>query len=249
MVVVLVVHLLLVMLLVSYRPQNDRSEHRGEQGGEPMRVSFLPLKAELPAPPPPPPPPPPPLPHVPEPATTAPAMVPAMIQADAVVAAESDAGLLQSGDDGEDGGLLFVTAEPTIVEEVPLGGVRIYSEGDSLPAEFVSNVDTSPHELAQYRQTQSPQYLEAAHRARQQGTVVLRVLVDELGFPVGVQVLRSDAGDLLVQETIRAVSGWQFKPAMKDGAPVKSTILVPIAFHLDGVPSKLKKLLGRVKRP
>ncbi|WP_394697396.1 energy transducer TonB [Pseudoxanthomonas japonensis] len=49
------------------------------------------------------------------------------------------------------------------------------------------------------------------------------------------------AGQLLTLEALRAISTWQFKPAMRDGVAVKGAMLVPIYFFLDGLPPSLKQ--------
>lgn len=140
----------------------------------------------------------------------------------------------------DDGSLPIRTEAPTLVAGAAQGP-KLYTVGEDLPAEFLSEVDAIPMELVHYRKSNSPEYLESARAARHQGIVVLRVLVDEQGFPVGIQVVRSTAGDELAQESLRAVSEWQFKPAIKNGVAVKGTLLVPIYFFLDGMPPSLRQ--------
>ncbi|MCW0399261.1 hypothetical protein NB700_001817 [Xanthomonas sacchari] len=134
--------------------------------------------------------------------------------------------------------LPFQTAEPIAAQEAPAPAVL--GPADALPADFASDVDAVPIELAQYRKTNSPKYLEAARAAGQQGVVVLRVLVDEAGYPAAIQVAKSTAGEALTIETIRAVASWRFKPAEREGVPVKGVILVPVYFLLDKLPASFR---------
>lgn len=141
----------------------------------------------------------------------------------------------------DDGRLPFMTLDPVAVEQEPGEGPKIYGHSEEMPGEFMEAVDVLPMELAQYRKVRQPTYLKEARDAGEQGIVIVRVIVDELGFPVGLKVMRSTAGQLLTLEALRAISSWQFKPAMRDGVAVKGTMLVPIYFFLDGLPPSLKQ--------
>jgi TonB family protein len=76
-----------------------------------------------------------------------------------------------------------------------------------------------------------PQYTEEARAGKIQGTTVLTVEVWPDGFAHNAVVSRSlEPG--LDQKAIDAVSQWQFKPAIKDGAPVKVVASIEINFRL-----------------
>ena len=76
-----------------------------------------------------------------------------------------------------------------------------------------------------------PEYSEEARKAKWQGTVVLSVIVDELGRPKSVRVQRS-LGLGLDQKAIEAVSQWRFKPGLKDGKPVPVMATIEVTFRL-----------------
>ena len=76
-----------------------------------------------------------------------------------------------------------------------------------------------------------PEYSEEARKAKWQGTVVLSVIVDELGRPRNVRVLRS-LGLGLDQKAVEAVSQWKFKPGLKDGKPVPVMATIEVSFRL-----------------
>lgn len=85
----------------------------------------------------------------------------------------------------------------------------------------------------QYRSAPPPDYPRQALQRRQQGTVLLRVLVDIDGRPIEVVVERSSGHALLDREAQRQVlRQWRFQPALRDGQPVQAVGLVPIDFSL-----------------
>ena len=75
-----------------------------------------------------------------------------------------------------------------------------------------------------------PVYPRLALQARVGGTVVLRVLVSETGAPAEIEVVREGRAGL-TEAAVRAVRGWTFEPAVKDGVPVRTWISVPIPFE------------------
>jgi protein TonB len=77
-----------------------------------------------------------------------------------------------------------------------------------------------------------PQYPSMARAAGIEGTVLLRVHVDETGRVVELFVERTDAGDVFTADALRAVREWRFRPARQGGRPVASWLLVPLRFRL-----------------
>lgn len=77
----------------------------------------------------------------------------------------------------------------------------------------------------------SPRYPANARFAS--GEVVLRVIVDVNGFPRRVDIDRSSGTRALDRSAVDAVRRWRFDPARRDGEPVESTLLIPIAFQRD----------------
>jgi len=76
-----------------------------------------------------------------------------------------------------------------------------------------------------------PEYSDEARKAKWQGTVVVSVIVDELGRPRNVRVQRS-LGLGLDQKAVEAVSQWRFKPGLKDGKPVPVVATIEVTFRL-----------------
>jgi protein TonB len=72
-----------------------------------------------------------------------------------------------------------------------------------------------------------------ALRQQMQGTVLLRVLVDETGKPVNVVVERSSGHALLDRSASEQVlASWRFQPAIVDGKAVRAWANVPVSFDL-----------------
>lgn len=72
-----------------------------------------------------------------------------------------------------------------------------------------------------------------AIRMHMQGTVLLRVLVDESGKPIDV-VVEHSSGYAALDKSAReqVLSSWQFQPAVIDGHAVKAWAQVPVDFVL-----------------
>lgn len=73
-----------------------------------------------------------------------------------------------------------------------------------------------------------------ALRQHMQGTVLLRVLVDETGKPIDVQIARS-SGHALLDRSAReqVLAGWRFRPAIVQGHAVRACAQVPVEFALN----------------
>jgi protein TonB len=77
------------------------------------------------------------------------------------------------------------------------------------------------------------QFPVQALRQHMQGTVLLRVLVDEVGKPVDV-VVEHGSGYALLDRSAReqVLAGWRFQPAMVNGQTVRAWARVPVNFAL-----------------
>jgi protein TonB len=76
-----------------------------------------------------------------------------------------------------------------------------------------------------------PEYSEEARRNKWQGTVLLRVIIDDHGMPQNITVARA-LGMGLDEKAIEAVKQWRFKPGMKDGHPVPVLVNIEVYFRL-----------------
>ena len=78
-----------------------------------------------------------------------------------------------------------------------------------------------------------PRYPLEAVRRGQQGNVMLNVLVATDGSVISVDVAQSSGFPLLDRAARDAVAKWRFRPGMRDGLAVPSTIPVPLTFVLE----------------
>ncbi len=78
-----------------------------------------------------------------------------------------------------------------------------------------------------------PEYTTEAMRARVQGAVLVRAIVQADGTVRDVQVVRSlDPVFGLDQAAVRAAAQWRFRPALMAGQPVPMAITIELVFSL-----------------
>ena len=85
---------------------------------------------------------------------------------------------------------------------------------------------------ARYSDTPKPVYPELARRDGREGRVLLRVLIDDRGEAIAVEVSRSSGSDALDQAATSAIKRWRFHPARSGDQPIESWVSVPIDFKL-----------------
>lgn len=76
-----------------------------------------------------------------------------------------------------------------------------------------------------------PDYSDQARLARYNGTVLLRLVIDEKGDPRDIRILRS-LGLGLDEKAIEAVRHWRFRPGLKDGKAVAVDANIEVNFQL-----------------
>ncbi len=92
----------------------------------------------------------------------------------------------------------------------------------------LSEVDSPPLPLARPK----PRYPPAALRLRREADVTLRLLVDETGRVAAAEAQGSRASADFQAEATRAARSWTYRPATRDGVPVKVWIVEKIVFRL-----------------
>lgn len=92
---------------------------------------------------------------------------------------------------------------------------------------------TPPRFSADYLQNPSPPYPALARRMKEQGKVILRVLVSADGLAERVELRTSSGSTRLDQSAQETVKTWKFVPARQGDQKVAAWVLVPIAFTLD----------------
>jgi protein TonB len=76
-----------------------------------------------------------------------------------------------------------------------------------------------------------PEFSEEARKQKFSGNVLVGLVVDEQGNPSHVRVLRG-VGLGLDEKAVEAVRQYRFKPAMKDGKPVKVELSIDVRFEI-----------------
>ena len=79
--------------------------------------------------------------------------------------------------------------------------------------------------------TPEPEFSEEARRARFQGTVILKIVINKAGDIVRVRLERA-LGMGLDQNAMEGVKRWRFVPATRNGQPVAVEMNIEVAFNL-----------------
>ncbi len=77
----------------------------------------------------------------------------------------------------------------------------------------------------------TPEYDDKARKAKIEGVVTLSLIVTKEGRTADIKVIKSLTPGL-DQQAIKAVSRWEFEPAMQDGEPCPMRTTVEVSFHL-----------------
>jgi TonB family protein len=99
-------------------------------------------------------------------------------------------------------------------------------EQKKLPAD-IQDIDEQPTPI----KTASPLYPKTALKDTLEGAVFLRVLIDERGLVVKIEVEKGVREDLNAA-AIDAMKQWTFKPPTRKGKPVQTSVVVPFRFRL-----------------
>ncbi len=91
-----------------------------------------------------------------------------------------------------------------------------------------TKVDVNPVPV----KTPPPDFPEVAKRDGISGVVAVSVVLDEKGLVATCTVSKS-SNSIFDESAVAAVKKWKFKPAQKDGAPVKMKLTIPIRFDLE----------------
>lgn len=123
---------------------------------------------------------------------------------------------------------------PTATLEEAQGIIAPAAESAPVPpAPTIDRSTPMPGAQLQYLSAPPPTYPIQALRNHEQGTVLLRVEVDDRGQPVAVSIERSSGSRTLDQAARQQVlRHWRFEPALRDGAAVPAIGLVPVQFSL-----------------
>lgn len=89
-----------------------------------------------------------------------------------------------------------------------------------------------PQFNANYLNNPKPAYPALSIRLREEGTVMMRVLVDEQGLPARVELRTSSGFERLDNVALETVRRWKFVPARSGNQAVSGWVLIPLSFSL-----------------
>lgn len=87
---------------------------------------------------------------------------------------------------------------------------------------------------AAYLNNPAPAYPMLSRRMREEGQVMLRVLVSVDGLPARIELRTTSGSERLDRAAQDAVARWRFVPARRGEQAVEAWVLVPIVFKLQG---------------
>jgi TonB family protein len=76
-----------------------------------------------------------------------------------------------------------------------------------------------------------PEYSEEARKAKLQGVVLVRAVIDAGGHVQDIAVAQG-LGLGLDEQAIAAVQRWKFRAGMRNGKPVATSALIQLSFRL-----------------
>ena len=106
-------------------------------------------------------------------------------------------------------------------------GPRAGDGGDTSGAFSLNAISTPPVLIHKVE----PEYSDEARRARFNGTVIIKIVIDATGQPTNLEVVRSP-GLGLGERALQSVAKWRFRPGQKDGKPVAVQATVEVNFSL-----------------
>ncbi len=84
-----------------------------------------------------------------------------------------------------------------------------------------------------YLSNPPPIYPESCRRDKQEGLVVLEVIINTEGRPDSVEIQATSGFARLDQSATTAVRQWRFARACLGSIKVKSRVVIPVRFRLD----------------
>ena len=117
-----------------------------------------------------------------------------------------------------------ITLPPPVASPRPAAPLRTLTSSAAPPLLDAQSVG--------YVVAPAPRYPPASRRLREEGEVLVRVLIDVDGRPADVKVQRSSGHARLDEAAIEAVRAALFRPYVNAGLPRTAYVIVPVEFAL-----------------
>lgn len=133
-------------------------------------------------------------------------------------------------------------AEATITKPLETPPVPAATVAAANPAPATTSASSSaddapvtlPHLNADYLNNPAPDYPPASRELGEQGRVLLRAMINTDGTVAQVVLRKSSGFDRLDQAALDTVKNWRFVPAQRGEQKVSASVVVPVAFSLEG---------------
>ena len=126
-------------------------------------------------------------------------------------------------------------APSPVVVAPPSPPAPVAPGSDAVPAAPAgAGAVTPPVFNADYLENPAPAYPPISRRLREQGRVMLRVLVSAKGTADDVQIRTSSGVTRLDEAAQETIKHWKFVPAKRGSEAVPAWVLIPISFKLEG---------------
>lgn len=121
-----------------------------------------------------------------------------------------------------------------VAVETPPAATQIVARSMPISPRPTPRADPAPKLISavEYVREPNPRYPPQSRRLREQGLVVLRVLIDEKGQACKIEIESSSGHSRLDHAAKEAVARAAFRPYVEDGEPRRALVLIPIEFSL-----------------
>jgi TonB family protein len=99
--------------------------------------------------------------------------------------------------------------------------------------EMIDKITSTVDKLPEVIKQPSPVYPAEDQKAKVEGTIYLKLLIDKDGNAKKVDVIKREEGsENMEKSSIEAAFKTKFKPALRDGKPVECAVVIPYKFRL-----------------
>lgn len=115
----------------------------------------------------------------------------------------------------------------------PLPVARETAPSAATPAAAATPPPASPTYSAPYLKSSPQTYPRAARQNREEGTVLLRILVTMDGVPSTVELAKSSGSATLDRAAQQLVKSWLFEPARRGNDRIEDWVTIPVVYRLN----------------